>query len=826
MRKKAFLISIFLSLEIWAAPVQIVKDGSPVAEIVTAQDANQSIKLAAKDLQYYLQKISGAELKIVNVPTSEFKNQIYVGESEFTKKLGFTPAKFNNSGFEIIAKNNYVILSGTDRLSKASPYSMSVSDSRYAAGKISKPADYPSSGLKKWQDFCGEKFTTKHVNNGGSSFNTKLNININDDTGTWYAVSELLEQLGVRFYAPYENGTVIPEIKNIAIAEQNFKSEAAFARREWCYYGAMREDKEGIEWLKRLKCGNYTTIIYNHTTYAIYSSKEQQELHPEYLACDKDGKPYSGYPAGHGMPRYTNPDFRRASVVFMNKIFDAFPELTAISMGPPDGGIKMDARDIKLYGKDGDSIEQRTSNYVWDYNVFLAKELKKSHPGKFLLYMNGAGATLLPANLKSDDPDNIIIPFAQPYSAYRVINATNKEVIEKRKKWLAALHQRGKSPIWDYYLYYRTPTFPRFPIFFTESLQNEMREMRPYADGKFIELNLAVQSNGAKGSAGWRIGEPAIMHLMMYWQNKLFWNPNADRKAIFEEYYKLYFGPAAAEMKEFHEFAEEVWCRQESRSVTQTTGFLKEKDIDKYFEILAKARAKAGKDTVYDRRIAAMETAYQPLKKLFANLQRKGPDIRAYTIPDNITLDGNLTKYKYGWHTLRDRATGDTPQLNKTDVCVSLSENKKYLYVAAICYENKMDKIRADTKLNDTASIFNDDVLEIYINTPERSYFKIVVNPNGVIWDETTDVSIVERDTLPILWNPGTKAVVKKYDDRWTVELMVPTKDFGSLGPTKQYPWGIQIGRTRFAEACEAWALAPGTGPYATLNQWGNLWVR
>ncbi len=28
-----------------------------------------------------------------------------------------------------------------------------------------------------------------------------------------------------------------------------------------------------------------------------------------------------------------------------------------------------------------------------------------------------------------------------------------------------------------------------------------------------------------------------------------------DRKAMLEEYYRLYFGPAAAEMKEFHEFA-------------------------------------------------------------------------------------------------------------------------------------------------------------------------------------------------------------------------------------------------------------------------------
>ena len=816
---------MIISSAVFAAPVALVKDGKAVSEIVTAPDANQSVRLAAKDLKDYLKKISGADIEIVNTPTSEVKNYICIGESKFTKELGFNPAKFNNSGFEIVAKDNYVILSGHDRFSKPSPYAMTASDLQYAWGKIPRPAEYPSPSLKKWQDFCGEKFTSIHVGEGGA-LNIPLNINTDDDTGTWYAASALLEQLGVRFYAPYENGTVIPEMKDISVVEQNFKTEAAFGMRNWNYYNAMKVDKDGVAWLKRMKCGNNSTLIFNHTTYDVYSSNEQQELHPEYLACDKDGKPYSAYPAGRGMPRYTNPEFRKAAVIYMNKVLDAFPELSGISMGPPDGGVKMDARDVSLYGNEGDSLEQRTSNYVWDYHVYLARELKRSHPDKFLLHMSGAGAKLVPSNIKNDDPDNILKPFTQTYSAYRVIESTNKAVIEERQKWFPLLKAKSKVLIWDYYLYYRQPSYPRFPIFFTKSLQNEMKEMQAYADGKYIELPPAWQSSGEKGEVGNRIGESAIVHLMIYWQNRLFWNPNADREAMLEEYYKLYFGPAFAEMKEFHEFAEAVWSRQESRSVTQTTGFLKETDIEKYFEILARARAKAGKETVYDRRIAAMELAYQPLKKLFPNLQRTGPDIRAYTVPDDTKLDGDVKKYKNGWNSLRDKKTGTIPKSNRTEVCISISEDKKNLYVAAVCHERSMDKLKANTKLSDSISVFEDDVIEIYINTPEHSYFKIVVNPEEALWDETSDVSIIERDTLPILWNPGTKAVVKKYDDRWTVELMVPTKDFGLIGPTKQYPWGIQVGRTRLTEGREVWALGIGPGSYSTLNQWGNLWVK
>ena len=825
------LANATLALGLTAGQVDLVKDGTAVSEIVLAKDANQSMKLAAKDIHAYLKQISGADLPIVEAPTPGVKNQIYTGASEFTKRLGFTPAEFNTSGYEIVAKRNYVILSGMDRLSKETPFGWTVPDMRYLTGALPKPKDFPSEKLKAWQDFCGEKFTPQQLDFGGMGrFNAELGLYKNDDVGTWYAASDLLEQLGVRFYAPYENGTVIPKMKDVSIKEQDLKRAAAFGRREWHY--KVRKIPDNILWFKRLKCGNYSPIIYNHTTTAIYASKEQHELHPEYLACDADGKPYArSYggkpPEAGGVPRYTNPDFRRASVVLMNKLFDASPDLYAVSLGSPDGVVQVDARDINLYGKEGDTKEQKASNYVWDYHVFLAKELKISHPDKFLIYFAGGGAREVPTNMKPDDPDNIIFGWSQTYSAYRVMEFADKTVLSARKKWLAAYKPRGKSPVWDYYLYYRRSTNPRYPVFFTEHLQYEMQQMLPYSDGKFIEINFASQSTGAKGDAGQRIGEPAITHLMCYWQNKLLWDPNADRKAMLEEYYMLYFGPAAVEMKEFHEFAEEVWSRQDSRSVTATTGFLKQQDIDKYFEILARAREKAGRDTVYDKRIADMETAYEPLKKLFVNLQRKGPWLRAREVSNGTKIDGDLSKYKHGWNRLCETGTNIAAKVNSTRVCVTFSDNRKTLYVAAICHESRMDVLKADTKMNDMPSIFDDDVLEFYFNTPERSFFKIVLNPNGAIWDESQDVTIVDRDTLPLLWNPGTQAVVKKYDDRWEIEMMIPAEDLGKMPPTKQYPWGIQIGRTRFTGGqAESFRLAPGVGRYDTQNLWGNLWMR
>jgi hypothetical protein len=46
-------------------------------------------------------------------------------------------------------------------------------------------------------------------------------------------------------------------------------------------------------------------------------------------------------------------------------------------------------------------------------------------------------------------------------------------------------------------------------------------------------------------------------------------------------------------------------------------------------------------------------------------------------------------------------------------------------------------------------------------------------------------------DTLHVMWNRVFKAVVKKERECWLAEILIPVKDFGSLGPNKSYPWGI-----------------------------------
>jgi hypothetical protein len=267
-----------------------------------------------------------------------------------------------------------------------------------------------------------------------------------------------------------------------------------------------------------------------------------------------------------------------------------------------------------------------------------------------------------------------------------------------------------------------------------------------------------------------------------------------------------------------------------------TSGFLKEADVDRYFGVLARARAKAGKDTVYDPRVAEIETEMQPLKKLFSNMKRTGPTFEGGITHQTPNIDGDLEKPFWRgereqyvpWYPMVDLVTGQGPDKNRTSVSFRLTGDRKNLVIGVVCHEGKMSQLRAKTTGRDDFGIFSDDVVEVYIETPERSFFKIVVNSNGAVWDETQDVTLVTRDTLPELWNPGVRAAVRKEAKRWTVEILIPTKDFGTLGPTKDYPWGINVGRARLAGGSpEAYALSPtGVMRFLELSKLGNLVVR
>jgi hypothetical protein len=320
---------------------------------------------------------------------------------------------------------------------------------------------------------------------------------------------------------------------------------------------------------------------------------------------------------------------------------------------------------------------------------------------------------------------------------------------------------------------------------------------------------------------------PGLSHLMLYLHNRLCWDRNLDVPAVLNEYYALFFGPAKAEMKEFYEFAEEVWVRPEPRQISAAGGFLKPADVNRYFDILKRAKAKAG-DTLYGKRVDMIAAEMEPLTQLFEKLKRMGPAVDGFVTSEKPLIDGDLAKpfwraQAYTFNALRDETTGELPQHVKTAVSFRWLADDSALIVGIECMEPKMDKLREGCKDRDSSSIFNDDNVEIRLETAQGIRPLIVINPAGTVFDECVTPVVAD---LPSFYT--VKAVaVKKYPDRWTVEVQIDAKPISGQRPTAYFPWGVQLNRQRLAgNTPEGYMLSPNGGRFKELTSMGNLVVR
>ena len=101
---------IFLFLLVGAVfALDIVRNSEPCAEIVAT---TPEAKAAAVQFQHFIQCITSAKLDIVNELGKGNLNRIFVGESTWTKKIGYRLPDFSGSGYDILIAENHAVLAG------------------------------------------------------------------------------------------------------------------------------------------------------------------------------------------------------------------------------------------------------------------------------------------------------------------------------------------------------------------------------------------------------------------------------------------------------------------------------------------------------------------------------------------------------------------------------------------------------------------------------------------------------------------------------------------------------------------------------------------
>jgi len=458
-------------------------DGKAAFVIVVADDAIPAEKTAAKELKKYLDKITGASFTIKSeTGSSASEPQIVVGAGQRAKE-------FLGSGFDWkqVGLDGIVLQSGNG-----------------------------------WLVLAGDR-----------------------PRGSLYAVYELLEGLGVRFW--YPGATDVPTNPNLTLPEQNTVYTPPFSYREnfnsvTCAGIGGKPDEEYTTQLRENGHfnhqkdewgGHYTIIGWCHTLPELLPIRTYFKQHPEWFSNPADG--YKPFAAGADLPAFPHGydgqiDFTAPGVaeeVAKNALerIRKDPKAGYISISQADGSNNFctGEGEMAVVGQEGSH-----SGALIAFVNKVAEIIHKDYPNFRVETLAYQQSIEPPKTVRPGD--NVLIRFA-PLGAdfgHPFESEGNKGVRDHMEKWSAVAPQLF---LWNYVTNFSASLLPH-PNW--SGLAADLR----YAAGHHVTGVFEQGNNYTNGVGdfaelrGWLLG-------------KLLWNPNQDQSALTDQFLTGFYGPAA-----------------------------------------------------------------------------------------------------------------------------------------------------------------------------------------------------------------------------------------------------------------------------------------
>jgi hypothetical protein len=295
-----------------------------------------------------------------------------------------------------------------------------------------------------------------------------------------------------------------------------------------------------------------------------------------------------------------------------------------------------------------------------------------------------------------------------------------------------------------------------------------------------------------------------MAHLNPYVISRFWWDPNQDVDALLEEYYRLFYGPAAAEMGEFIEFCEREFANLGSDSdVTR-----------KALELFDQAKAAAPADSVYGQRVALVDEFLPTLRNRATQIDVPRPEgLPEYRVidmgkdkwrdaRDTLTMDGKLdeafwTAY-YHPRPLKDVRTGRKPEQQTRFMARWWKDS---IYFGIRCEFDGSEPPVIGTRQDNDPAIWQGEHLELLIETDKHSYYQVVVNPAGALIE--LDRGVAKAQWYD--WSSQAEAAAHVGEGFWSVELRLP------VTTSDEDPLHQIIGSQPFQAKADALASGKGT---------------
>ena len=809
-----FAVWFLLTSSSFAQPF-LVEKGQPRAEIIIAEKPARMAKLAAKELQTYVEKISGAKLEIVTQP-HEGKAHVFLGKSRFTEELKLGTEGLENGAFRMASGADWLALLGPDEdFVPIEPWGRMRSTAEQA--RVNAAFD-KITGDTFWNHF-GYIYTRYHKD---------LDVWDYDDAGTLNAVYEFLRSLGMRWFAPGELGEVVPQQATIALPKVNKTVKPDFGMRRFTFY----TDHTGLGdkgiWTLRLglnqghKIGGISQIC--HGAKFVIMREEMKKAHPEMYLLN--GGKRDTTTKGSGYPDLTSPLFFEKQLKYSRAMFDHFHEpMLSIDLVDGYGGMTSDDPKWMAQLTPERGWSGAMSDQVWGYLNRVALELYKTHPDRLVSGLAYSAYKMPPIQIEKMSPNLVLIETRQRQSFWD--EAKRKEHRELREAWMKKLGS-GRYLTWDYNINARPEQAGR-PVFYTQQIASDLRELKGHTLGEMIEIY--DHPAGKENNFGY--DSLALEHLNLYVTARLWWDADQDLDALLADYFTSYYGPAATAMQAFAKFSEANWMHM-GHDATK---------IGEAFTLLAAAQATADPHSPYGRRIQKIADLMKPLRALQQQLSRKHDTDLSYRVLETHQTGGKPMKDKaFDGQVLKDywtevrtaplvKLTPQSPQ-PKASTQFQVQREGSVLHIGILCQEPDMAGVNNATTTPDDPKLLEGDHITLLIETASNNYYEIAINTEGAVLEIDHG-----KDGKGVKWTSGAKVAVHRGDKQWSIEMRLPITGEGSrmIDPLKGidgdqpkdlFPWHFNLCRQRVrGSTIERTAYsATGKDDFYVPEKFAKLW--
>lgn len=703
--------------------------GRAYKQIVISGSAPATVKLAAQELQYFASRLGHAQLPVVHRASA--KPVIYLGDSpEMRQAAAIDPAKLPQEGF--------VIKTGSDHLA--------------IVGR-----DYSGEPL------IGYRNPWRAV----EVYNKELQLGAFGEAGTLTGVYEFLRtQCGIRFYMPGELGTVIPAVKDLKLGNLNISGSPRVSYR-YPWFANYSVSKNDVLWARRIGFGGKAPVMIIHSFDLFLRYKNSN---PEYFALI-DGKRATGGECvadGKGHLCLNNPDVIRRWADDIIRYFQTHPEMEVFPLAPNDGLTRICQCAKCQSDLRPDAPENgKFSFHVWNFVAKVAALVAKKYPDKYVGCLAYEKYRTPPAEIGK--MPNVAVMFCNRRS-----DMVSDSISDKLHAEISSWSQKAdRIYLWSWYLDHWLP-WNGLPVIYTRTIVKELDHMfsNPLYNGEFIESeSQRGQSPGNQAMS--MMATPGLQHLNLYFTARKYWQRDFDWEKEFNEYCRLFYGPAAADMKAF-------WLESEKRrkdcfnaGKTSPDAVFTGEFIARLKNLLDKAAKSVPADSDYARRIAMIRREFEIGSSRMIRLDAAGT--RRMLLPVN---EGKIDPETAA----RNRFVSRDGSAITPATWVFAGFDRRYVHFKFLCFEPDMNSINTRIKNPDNGAIWEDDSIELFICPDEsnrKKCFHIIVNAASVLCDG----KIVPGAKDDLTWQSNAVIRCTREKNRWILDISIPLNSIGIADP-------------------------------------------